>query len=58
LDAVIANWQIVEPMIERVLAGEQLDNENLSIMFSLSNQLTGGMNAVVGMYAEVSNTGT
>ena len=58
LDAVIANWQIVEPMIERVLAGEQLDSENLSIMFALSNQLTAGMNAVVGMYTEVSDTDT
>lgn len=58
LDGVIADWQRVQPQVTRVLAGEQLDDEGMEIMFTLSNRLTGGMNAVVGLYSEASKLGT
>lgn len=58
LDSVIADWQEILPKINRVLAGEQLDDEELSLVFGFSNRLTGGMNSVVGLYAEASKLGT
>ncbi|EBA13407.1 hypothetical protein [Roseobacter sp. CCS2] len=48
---------MAEPLIATVLAGEQLDDEKLSIMFATANRLTGGMNAVVALYAEASKLG-
>ncbi|MEL6683751.1 MAG: type IV pili methyl-accepting chemotaxis transducer N-terminal domain-containing protein [Pseudomonadota bacterium] len=54
LAGVIVDWEATEPLIASVLAGQQLDDEQMAIMFAAGNRLTGGMNAVVGLYAEAS----
>jgi hypothetical protein len=57
LDAVIANWAIVSPLVQDVGTGGTLDEQQLETVFYTSNALTGGMNAVVGMYSDASKLG-
>ena len=57
LDAVIATWTEVQPIVNRALAGDALDAEQLSIMFHSANALTGKMNTTVGLYSEASKLG-
>ena len=45
-------WTQVAPLAAEAVAGAALDAEQLEVMFHGGNGLTGGMNAVVGMYAE------
>ena len=54
LDGVISDWQSMQPLINDVLAGGQLSNDDLAVVFATANQLTGGMNAVVGLYSDAS----
>lgn len=57
LDAVIATWTQVQPIVNSAIAGEVQDAEHLSIMFHNANGLTGKMNATVGLYSEASKLG-
>jgi nitrate/nitrite-specific signal transduction histidine kinase len=57
LDAVIATWAEVQPIVNRAIAGDALDAEQLSIMFQNANALTGQMNSTVGLYSEASKLG-
>lgn len=57
LDGVLATWNQVQPIVNAALAGQDLDTEQLSIMFQQSNALTGGMNATVGLYSKASKLG-
>jgi nitrate/nitrite-specific signal transduction histidine kinase len=57
LDAVIATWVEVQPIVNSAVGGEALDAEQLSIMFHGANALTGMMNATVGRYSDASKLG-
>lgn len=57
LDAVIATWSEVQPIVDNAIAGEALNAEQLSIMFHNANALTGMMNATVGRYSDASKLG-
>lgn len=57
LDAVLDTWNMVQPIVAIALAGEPLDEEQLAIMFHMSNALTGGMNTTVGLYSAASKLG-
>jgi hypothetical protein len=54
LDIVIADWEGLKPIVEMVLAGQPIDEEQRVIMFNGANAMTGHMNTVVGMYSEAS----
>lgn len=54
LDVVISDWENLKVIVEKVLAGNDLDTEQRAIMFNQANAMTGHMNTVVGMYSEAS----
>lgn len=58
LDVVLQNWSELQNSLDLALAGEALDDEQLSIVFNGSNQMTGNMNKVVGQYSVASKLGT
>jgi hypothetical protein len=57
LNVVIQEWATVTPIVAEVAASIALDAEQLGIVFQTGNQMTGNMNAVVGLYAEASKLG-
>lgn len=57
LAAVITNWNGLKPIVDQELSGQTLDAEQLAIMFSGANGMTGDMNTIVGMYSEASKLG-
>lgn len=54
LDAIIADWNEAMPVIEAVLAGEEITDDQRAFIFHQMNSLTGQMNTLVGVYAEES----
>ena len=57
MTAIVARWEAVTPLLERVQAGETLSVEARGTVFAEMNALTAEMNAVVGLYAEASKQG-
>lgn len=57
LDVVIEDWDGIKPIVEQVIAGNDIDGEQREIMFNGSLMMTGDMNKVVGMYSEASKLG-
>lgn len=54
LDAVIAVWAEVKPIVSQTLDGQTPTADQLTQMFHQSNALTGKMNETVGMYSAAS----
>ena len=57
LNSVYIKWESIAPIIANASAGTPADAEQLAIIFHSGNQLTGGMNGVVGLYVEASKFG-
>ena len=57
LNSVYIKWESIAPIIAKASAGTPADAEQLAIIFHSGNQLTGGMNGVVGLYVEASKFG-
>lgn len=57
LEVVRAKWADLQPVVDRAIAGEAINDEQLSIIFPGANAITGGMNTVVGMYSAASELG-
>ena len=54
LDTVIAIWNEARGIVDRVLAGEALGADDLTLMYQGGNALTGNMNTAVGLYSDAS----
>ena len=57
LDAIIADWEAVQPIITTVMEGGEISAEDQASIFYAMNSLTGQMNTLVGIYAEESKLG-
>ncbi|MEL6681305.1 MAG: type IV pili methyl-accepting chemotaxis transducer N-terminal domain-containing protein [Pseudomonadota bacterium] len=57
LDTVINGWTELKPLVEKVVSGESIDNEQRAIVFNGALRMTGDMNTVVGMYSDASKLG-
>lgn len=51
LTQVITRWEAVQPLLDNVVNSGTLSDDDLAVMFSTGNALTGEMNAIVGLYA-------
>lgn len=50
LDNVIDLWADVQPVLDRVAAGDDISDENRAFIYNSMNSLTGQMNTLVGIY--------
>ncbi|MEM8978691.1 MAG: type IV pili methyl-accepting chemotaxis transducer N-terminal domain-containing protein [Pseudomonadota bacterium] len=54
LDEVLQVWAGVQPLLDRVSAGDDLSEADVTAMFTTFNSLTGKMNTIVGLYSDAS----
>ena len=52
LEGVLSDWKSVKPMLTKVLAGEELDDDADVMKFRQLNTTMANMNTVVGMYSD------
>ncbi|MEM8537315.1 MAG: type IV pili methyl-accepting chemotaxis transducer N-terminal domain-containing protein [Pseudomonadota bacterium] len=57
LETVLADWDLIAPKVETVLAGNAVSVAELAIVFDTANRLTGKMNTLVGLYEAASDMG-
>lgn len=57
LDEVLKTWNSVQPTLDTVLAGDQIDDAAKGEVFTAMNSLTGQMNTLVGVYNDLSKLG-
>ena len=54
---ILTRWQDLQPLLQTAIETSALDTEQLEIMFTGANALTGEMNTVDGMYSDASKLG-
>ena len=57
LDEVLGLWAEVQPILDKIDAGDDLSRDEQSFIYNTMNSLTGQMNRLVGLYNDASKLG-